>query len=542
MKKLIPAATFFGICLVALLAVRCTALAQTSAGKGASDLFARDNLVAWCIVPFDSKKRGPVERVAMLQRLGFRRYAYDWRAEHLPTFDAEVAELQKHKIELTAVWFPGLNDEGRQLLGVIQKYGVKTQLWGTGGGEPTKTPEEQRQRVAAEAARMRPIAEAAAKIGCTVGLYNHGGWFGEPENQLAILAELKLPNVGLVYNQHHGHSQIERFPKLLKEMLPHLYALNLNGMVPDGERLGSKILPLGAGTLDLGLLKAIRDSGYRGPIGILGHTDDDAEQRLLDNLDGLDWLVPQLAGKSPGDEPKYRTPIPPAPVEAGPPPGNALIEGRFGKALDARVARGEAAGQADYRTPPLTLECWTKLFDRGPYNILVANESKASGTHWELFTMAGKGTLTVYMPGMNPDHVHSEAVITDGQWHHVAFVHEPRRVRLYADGKQVADAAVESKNTPTQPGGLAIGSLVTHEIGCVGLIDDVRLSRGVREIAIPEKPLEADDRTLGLWRLDEVKDGKVADGGSLQNPAAIVSSKPTTSASPAPPAGLQHVP
>jgi sugar phosphate isomerase/epimerase len=249
----------------------------------------------------------------MLERLGFRRYAYDWRAEHLPSFDTELAELQKRHIELTAVWFPGLNDEGRQLLDVLQKRGVKTQLWVTGGGEPTKTPGEQRQRIAAETARIRPIAEAAAKIGCTVGLYNHGGWFGEPENQLAILAELKLPNVGLVYNLHHGHAHLDRFPKLLKEMLPHLYALNLNGMVPDGDRQGRKILPLGAGTLDLGLLKTIRESGYRGPIGILGHTDDDAEERLLDNLDGLAWLLPQLAGKSPGDKPKYRTRVPPAP-------------------------------------------------------------------------------------------------------------------------------------------------------------------------------------------------------------------------------------
>ena len=40
------------------------------------------------------------------------------------------------------------------------------------------------------------------------------------------------------------------------------------------------------------LLQTIRDSGYRGPIGILGHTMDDAEARLKDNLDGLDWLVP----------------------------------------------------------------------------------------------------------------------------------------------------------------------------------------------------------------------------------------------------------
>jgi len=311
MQRFIPAAALLGIFLVFVFEASRAAPAQTPPAGRAPELFARDNLVAWCIVPFDSKKRGPVERVAMLERLGFRRYAYDWRADHLPAFDTEVAELQKRHIELTAVWFPGLNDEGRQLLAVLQKRGVKTQLWVTGGGEPAKTPEEERQRVVAEAARIRPIAEAAAKIGCTVGLYNHGGWFGEPENQLAILAELKLPNVGLVYNLHHGHAQLERLPKLLKEMLPHLYALNLNGMVPDGDRQGRKILPLGAGTLDLGLLKTIRDSGYRGPIGILGHTDDDAEERLLDNLDGLAWLLPQLAGKPPGEKPKYRTPVPP---------------------------------------------------------------------------------------------------------------------------------------------------------------------------------------------------------------------------------------
>src|SRR5262245_12638826 len=252
-----------------LVALPDSTFAQKTTANRAPGLFARDNLVAWCIVPFDSKKRGPVERVAMLQRLGFRRYAYDWRAEHLPTFDIEVAELQKRNIELTAVWFPALDDAGRQLLEVLKKRGVKTQLWVTGGGESTKTPEEQRQRVAAEAARIRQIADAAEKIGFSVGLYNHGGWFGEPENQLAILAELKLPNVGLVYNLHHGHAHLDRFPKLLKEMIPHLYVLNLNGMVPDGDRQGRKILPLGAGDLDLGLLKTIEASGYRGPIGIL---------------------------------------------------------------------------------------------------------------------------------------------------------------------------------------------------------------------------------------------------------------------------------
>ena len=56
------------------------------------------------------------------------------------------------------------------------------------------------------------------------------------------------------------------------------------------------------------LLKIIAESGYQGPIGILGHTQDDAEQRLQDNLDGLAWLVKQLEGKEPGPRPKPRTP------------------------------------------------------------------------------------------------------------------------------------------------------------------------------------------------------------------------------------------
>ena len=42
---------------------------------------------------------------------------------------------------------------------------------------------------------------------------------------------------------------------------------------------------------------------------------DDAEERLKDNLDGLDWLVPQLEGHPAGPRPRPRTPVPPPPAE-----------------------------------------------------------------------------------------------------------------------------------------------------------------------------------------------------------------------------------
>ena len=220
-------------------------------GKNVPALFARKNLIAWCIVPFDAKKRGPEERVAMLKKLMFERYAYDWRAEHLPSFERELQLLRDNGIKLQAVWFPAqLDADARKILELLRKYQVKTQLWVT-IADPEPGSKKQADKVVAAVKILKPIAEEAARIDCSVGLYNHGNWFGEPENQLAIVIALKLPNVGLVYNLHHGHDHLDRFPDLLRKMLPHLYAINLNGMVPRGDQQGLKILPLGTDDLDL---------------------------------------------------------------------------------------------------------------------------------------------------------------------------------------------------------------------------------------------------------------------------------------------------
>lgn len=237
----------------------------------------------------------------MLDRLGIKRFAYDYRAEHVSTFDAEVAAIKRHGIELTAWWFPvTMNDEARLILGVIERSGLHPELWVMGGGVPVKTPEEQGQRVEAEAGRIRPIAEAAAKVGCKVALYNHGGWFGDPDNQVAILQKLNLPNVGIVYNFHHGHADIARFPALWKRIRSYVLDVNINGMVAGGDANGKMILPVGSGTEEVGMLRVIEDSGWHGPVGILNHTDDDAEARLKGNLEGVAKVRMELAQPTSG--------------------------------------------------------------------------------------------------------------------------------------------------------------------------------------------------------------------------------------------------
>ena len=73
-----------------------------------------------------------------------------------------------------------------------------------------------------------------------------------------------------------------------------------------GDNKGRKILPIGTGTEDRAVLKMIQESGYTGLIGLLNHTGEDAELRLLDNLDGLAWLNGKLHGRT-SVPPVYRS-------------------------------------------------------------------------------------------------------------------------------------------------------------------------------------------------------------------------------------------
>jgi len=510
-SKLRPPHTPFLILLLSVLSVYSVGHIQAAA-----DLFDKSNLAAWCIVPFDAKKRGPEERAAMLEKMGVKKFVYDYRAEHIPQWDDELNALKKHHIELMGWWFPGaINDEAKKALELFKRFDVHPQLWISGGGGaiPVKDEADQQSRIEKEITRFQPICEAAGPFGCSVGIYNHGGWGGEPENMIAVCEGLKargIKNIGMVYNLHHGHGHLDRLAKVLPRMLPHLLCLNLNGMDIDGEAKGRKILPLGVGTQDVKVLRQIRASGYSGPVGILNHTNEDAEGRLLDNLDGLKWLVPQLDDAKPGEKPKYRT-WSDKPAAAAPAitaklqvigQGVPSLSKEFGEALKGSYFQLD---NEPYRALPLTIECRAKLVSKDHYNILIASDAKSSATHWELYTHAERGTLALFMPGRGGD-FDSNVDVCDGQWHDFLASIDDKSVILWIDGKQVFEKPVQPmKGTPTA-GGIAFGSLVDHSIGCAGLIDDVRLARGVMKPRKGNAPRLRMDNTLGLWDFDNLGD------------------------------------
>ena len=271
-----------------------------------TDLFNTDNLFAWCIVPYDSLNRTPEQRAEMLHELGLHRYAYDWRPRHLEYMDHEMRVMQDNNIEITSVWF-WIDGGGKQLfdqyneriLSVLQDAGIHTNLWIS---FPERfydgIPDEQKFAKAVKA--IDYAYGRAREIGCTVSLYNHGGWFGEIENQLKIIKALGYDDIGITYNFLRGTSDPVEFKHLMDQMLPYLREINLNGTKELGITDWSDIevtgppyvLTLGEGDREQELIRIIAESGFTGPIGIIGHTwHEDVQDVIRRNMDGLQKIV-----------------------------------------------------------------------------------------------------------------------------------------------------------------------------------------------------------------------------------------------------------
>jgi hypothetical protein len=225
-------------------------------------------------------------------------------------------------------------------------------------------------------------------------------------------------------------------------------------------------------------------------------------------LDGVKAELDRLEDDLPGDAAAER--LDPA----------ALVPGRFGLALDARRGQAAARSKAAYTTPPLAVECWAKVDSRRAFNILVANHTKESSDHWEVYTYAGTGELSAYLPGYAPAEIKSGVDVTDGRWHYLAMTFDGGRVRLYVDARLVRDAAVTRQRPAGGEGSLYFGAYPPQKIGCDGVVDEVRISGGSRAIdRVPDGPFEADPQTVGLWHFDRAEDGKFADGAP-HDPAA----------------------
>ncbi|WP_152053538.1 LamG-like jellyroll fold domain-containing protein [Tautonia marina] len=187
------------------------------------------------------------------------------------------------------------------------------------------------------------------------------------------------------------------------------------------------------------------------------------------------------------------------------PPAPGLVDGRFGQALDARKGGTIAPADDRFEQRPLTVELWTQLLDREAGAVLLSHEAPTSGSHWELVILPESADLAFRAPGLSPAIVTADGPIGDGQWHHVALLLESNRVRVVVDGELRANEEVEDHpNAPPQRSGLAVGTRIEDRRPNAVLIDDVRISSGLRDVVTPPSTaFVTDEQTIVLWNYDE---------------------------------------
>lgn len=250
----------------------------------------------WCIVAYDSLERSPAERIMMLKEMGFTKYAYDWRERHLNDMENELTLAKENDIEVISVWLwlnakrdsiGILSPANERIFETIKKLQLQTTLWVSFSNNFFEDlPQKQSMNRAIEMIKF--IYKKAKDMGCNIALYNHKGWFGDPDNQVEIIKALPQYDLSMVYNFHHAHEYLDDFPQIVKKIKPYLSAVNLNGMQKDGP----KILSIGEGEFEKEMFQLLTDEGFNGPWGLLGHVENvDVKNVLEQNIDGYKTLI-----------------------------------------------------------------------------------------------------------------------------------------------------------------------------------------------------------------------------------------------------------
>jgi sugar phosphate isomerase/epimerase len=246
----------------------------------------------------DTGLRGPdvptlEKKVQLLKKLGFAGVGYTLNHRELP---ALLELLDAAKLELSAVYTtPSLEGKPDADLPASVKLlkGRATRIELGVTSKQFKPSDPKGDKLGAEL--LRRVSDLAADTGPLVSVYPHRGFWTERVEDGARLAGLvERKNVGTHFNLVHWKwlKQTKPVGELLKDALPHLFCVTVNGLK------GDAIVSLDEGDFDLGgFLATLKKVGYRGPVGLQGYgvpgRSEDHLQRsvrkwreLIKNLDG----------------------------------------------------------------------------------------------------------------------------------------------------------------------------------------------------------------------------------------------------------------
>lgn len=275
-------------------------LFSISSCKEDKEEFIKINEVSpWCILGFDSLDRTPEQRIEMIKELGLSKYGFNRGKGDLSKMLEEFKLANENDIEIPSIflWLNAKRDSigklsaaNQELISNLEKVKQKPAIWvsfSTNFFEDINHKES----VSLSVEMIKFIKLKADSLGCNLAIYNHHGWFGNPYNQVEILEELNDQSISMVYNFHHAQEYVDKFPEIAKMIVPYLSFVNLNGV----KKEGPQILTIGEGDHEFPMIKNLKDVGYNGPWGILGHIKTEDVRKVLDrNIKGLELLNSNL--------------------------------------------------------------------------------------------------------------------------------------------------------------------------------------------------------------------------------------------------------
>ncbi len=259
------------------------------------ELIKIDEVAPWCILGFDAMERTPEQRISMIKEMGLSKYGFNKGKGDLTTMIEEFNLASENEIEISSIflWLNAKRDSigklspaNQELLNNLKKVDQKPVIW-LSFSENFFENIDQNESLNLSVEMIKFIKLKADELDCELALYNHHGWFGNPHHQVEILEQLDDASISLVYNFHHAQDYVDEFPDIAKKIAPHLSYVNLNGV----KKHGPQILDIGEGDHEYEMILKLKEEGFDGPWGILGHIKDEDVKQVLDrNIKGIELL------------------------------------------------------------------------------------------------------------------------------------------------------------------------------------------------------------------------------------------------------------
>jgi sugar phosphate isomerase/epimerase len=258
----------------------------------------QNTFFVFCHDTHDAKKRDYAQQAEMISAIGFDGVGH-LRLKDLPE---RLATLDEKGLKL--VWLHEYVTIGpdavsydpalREALELLRGREVLLSLTIRGGKRSDPSYDDRVVPV------LREIADLAATTGQRVVLYPHvNDWVETIGDAVRVARKVDRENLGAMFNLCHW-LRVEypgRLDETLKEAMPHLFAVSINGADPPPGGWEKLIQPLGSGSFDVaGLLRTLRRLGYNGPIGLMCYgLGGDAEVHLRKSMEAWKRLAVEAA-------------------------------------------------------------------------------------------------------------------------------------------------------------------------------------------------------------------------------------------------------